>query len=285
MTTLFQEILSLLWIHVKDKNPDASSVDEETIRFFGELKSTAPITPRTFAPRKEVLERAPSQTAPKPLPPQKASTPAQTVKPPVRAEKIEPPPESTKEETIPQLIHKHDKLLPKTFSFLPVDTFQTRKTIRSLPSASRLRDLCLYEGPEQQCASWAFFSFPLPPQEDAFLQSVCQAVSEKLQKKAAHFSCLDTSFQENLTLSAHDSEKLFFFIEPHNESTLKRLLEAIPEFSRTLPKEVNPFLPLGSIHGNPLHLFLLTPSTSQSTEVKSRLWLALKQLAFGTQTP
>lgn len=297
MKSLFQEVLSLLWIYVKQKDVAVSSINEETLLFFEEKKPHLPMKRASSLEPQEKAARKPSSntfSSPQVEPPlPKTHQITQQKKVEASLEKSPAPPLISSEQETTKLIeddnqhlqHDQHKLLPKAFTFLNIDTFETRKKIQALPSQPRLRDGCLYETPEKKIAAWALFSFPLPPQEENFLNSIIHAIEERLQKKVFRFSCHDTTFGENLTLSALDSEKLFFFIEPHNDSTLKKLLENIPAFSKTLHKEVHPFLSLGSIHGNPLHLFYVSPTASASTEVKSHLWLGLKQLAFGMKTP
>ena len=269
MTQSSLEILSLLWVYVKQGQYIPSPVDEKTFQFFEKVK---PLVPKKQALPRAEIPRAEVPVTPKPKPAPKTAAP-------VKEERQLPLPEELPEEP-KKVTQKSDKLLPREVSFTTADTFQTRKTISANKAMPSLADGCLYQNPDVKERVWAVFSFPAAAQEAQFLQSVACAVQERLHRKITHFQCLDPSFLSNLTLSAHDADALFFFIEPHNETTLKKLLESHPDFSHNPLKEADPFLPLGSIHGKPLHLFFLTSSTTTSQEVKSRLWLALKKLAF-----
>ena len=301
MMPLFQEILSLVWVFAKQSDQESLALDGETCLFFEKTikktsldTGTSPPSQAPQAPLSRGLNSIKTKSVIEPLPQQidrtvqkrsdaLSTSPKDTkeVAPSIQTETAE----KTLEETQPlppPLLNKHEKLLPRPFAYTPPDTFQVRKNIQATPQMPRLCDGCLYKTEERKSVTWSFFSFPLPRQEELFLESVMSAVKTRLQKKVLQYSCLDPSFVADLSLCASDSEKIFFFIEPHNESSLRKSLEAIPLFVATPTREVDPFLSLGSIERNPLLLFPITPGTSSSTETKTRLWNAFKKLAAET---
>jgi hypothetical protein len=238
-----QEVLSLLWIHIKS-NPEKHYPCDE----------------RTYSRYLQAVQKGKAHVA-------------------IKQEPVHIQQEHITEDLEAVVTQKSisEKLLPKEHQAQTVDVTDIRKELEAIQGMPSLTKTTSY--PEKlhvKTMRWAFFKHFLPADEkEVFFQSVIKAVQEKLSLHVDIYPLIHSESIEKLPLIADEHDFLFFFIDQHIEEgfikSIQHLIEPIQGASI-----IPPFVIHGKIQKKPVYSLILQPSTHMDSFVKKQLWNTLK---------
>lgn len=210
-------------------------------------------------------EHKPIQTAPKEPPAAKPSPPVLPIT--VEEEPVIPP--------ISERVKKQERFLPIPCTITKSDI---SKIIEELPN-----HLCSEKNLFLDISKplrWGYTLYgPASDELISLTKSITEAIKSKLGIPLSHFNTLDEQFLLRLRAASTELTHFLVFGEAHSESTSKKHLQKIHEFTEEALSSYPQMLFLGTIHQMHCYFIPLSISMKEDLQTKKKLWTSLQTLA------
>jgi len=252
--TLWQHLLSLVWVNAGQSTQQSIPVDATTYQFFTPNSSPA-------APISQPLQRV-EESSQELSCSQKPST----------------------QERAPSKHPHSTKFMPHPVEIAATETNATKKTLQSI-STLTFSDYHDYDEPKKE-KKWLFFSLLSEnPEYKNFFDSIKEAIKNRLHI-AVETHILDSSSELSTIsitsqIAAMEHDLILFCITPHVETSLLNQLQTNPDFIHVAHQNEPPLITIGTIYHKPIRILVFTPPLLENKKTKALLWHSLQKLGVG----